>query len=272
MSTDVSLSSLFTLYVFSTGRRLFAMAQVQAVARDMGLTPLVKHLASAIAQDQKTHQLEIAWAMAQHAPPKDGGRAKRVDVQVDRTLVAIRDAVQAQIDGADASDKELVTQLEGMLAAFFPTGVVDVITLTFPDELAAVDRIVHKLKNEYATLAKEIGIERLAKHLTKLAADYRAALEETSEGGGPRFDEVRAARAAGQEKLLEAVAMIVGLFPSSTKEHVAARTALLGPILKQNEAIRQYLRARRALEDVDPETGEIDPKAPPPAPSSPGNR
>jgi hypothetical protein len=267
---DVSLPSLFNLYVFSTGRRLFALQQVHKVAKDMGLGPLAKHVAAALAHDEKTHQIEIAWALAQHAPAKDGGKTKRIDVQVDRTLVAIRDAVQAQIDGADASEKELVAELEGMLAAFFPTGVVDVITLTFPEELLAVDGIVHKLKNEYAALAKEIGIERLAKHLAKLAVDYRAAQEEASEGG-PRFDEVRAARAAGHEKMLEVVAMILGLFPLTSKDHVAARAALLGPILKQNDAIRQYLRARRAPDDVDPTTGEIDPKAPPPPPSVPGN-
>ncbi|GAF69361.1 unnamed protein product, partial [marine sediment metagenome] len=28
------------------------------------------------------------------------------------------------------------------------------------------------------------------------------------------------------------------------------------PIVKQNEAIRAYLRSRRAIRDVDPETGE----------------
>ena len=49
-----------------------------------------------------------------------------------------------------------------------------------------------------------------------------------------------------------------------------ARSALLAPILKQNEAIRTYLRARRGVEDVDPETGEIDPSTAPveaPAPA-----
>lgn len=43
---------------------------------------------------------------------------------------------------------------------------------------------------------------------------------------------------------------------------VEARAALLGPVLRQNEEIRRYLRSRRKVEDVDPETGEVDPGAP----------
>jgi hypothetical protein len=42
------------------------------------------------------------------------------------------------------------------------------------------------------------------------------------------------------------------------------------PILRQNEAIRQYLRARRGVEDVDPDTGEIDPNAPSSGPTPEG--
>jgi hypothetical protein len=36
----------------------------------------------------------------------------------------------------------------------------------------------------------------------------------------------------------------------------------MAPILKQNEAIRQSLRTHRAVEDIDPVTGEINPAAP----------
>ena len=48
----------------------------------------------------------------------------------------------------------------------------------------------------------------------------------------------------------------------------AARSELLSPILRQNEAIRHYMRGRRggAVLDVDPETGE--PEVGPPAAGS----
>jgi hypothetical protein len=69
------------------------------------------------------------------------------------------------------------------------------------------------------------------------------------------FGEVKDARTQGQQLLLQAVAMILGLFPSESAADQAGRAKLLGPILRQNEAIRVYLRSRRNVEDVDPDTG-----------------
>lgn len=80
---------------------------------------------------------------------------------------------------------------------------------------------------------------------------------------------VKTARATGQSLLLQAVAMILGLHPSDGAEDLAARAQLLGPILKQNEAIRDYLRARKAVQDVNPETGEVE-TSPAPAGGSGG--
>jgi len=269
---DVALSSLLTFYAFSTGRRTFAMQQLHKVAKDMKLAALATHVAAAIKNDRKTYDLELAWASSQRAPAApsaDAGKAKRVDAQVDRALTALRDAAQAQRDGADpAAEKDLVSSIDAMLTSLFPKGVGDVTSLSFVDELNAVDRIVAKLRGEHAALVADLGLGRLTERLAKLAVEYRAALEAPS-AGGPRFDEVRAARAAGQERMLEAVAMILGAYPHGTKEDVAARRALLAPILEQNEAIRQYLRSRRAVEDVNPDTGDLDPSAPPPEPAPP---
>ena len=74
------------------------------------------------------------------------------------------------------------------------------------------------------------------------------------------------ARAQGQEHLLQAVSLILGRYYQSTPADVAARAELLAPILRQNEAIRQYLRMRRSVEDVNPDPGEVDPGAPPSSP------
>ena len=76
------------------------------------------------------------------------------------------------------------------------------------------------------------------------------------------WDKVRAARAEGQGLLLETVAIILGKHHERTAAGTAERVALLGPILKQNDQIGQYLRARRAVSDVDPSTGKDTPGAP----------
>lgn len=46
-----------------------------------------------------------------------------------------------------------------------------------------------------------------------------------------------------------AVAMILGLYPSGSDADTAARAKLLGPVLRQNELIRAYMRSRRSVGD-----------------------
>lgn len=166
----------------------------------------------------------------------------------------------AQATGADPGDT-IGTTVETFLREIFPVGVQDVTKLTFVDELSAVDAIVAKLKGKLAPQVVELGLGRLTERLAKLAVEYRAAME-APESEALSYGSVRAARAQGHDYLLQAVALILGRYYRNTKADVAARQSLLGPILKQNEAIRQYLRARRAVEDVNPETGQVDPDAP----------
>jgi hypothetical protein len=261
---DVALASLLNLYDFSTGRRLFALQQVAKAALLADFKELAAHAHSAVKHDQSTRALETTWA-ATPAKPKGQAEVQKLDVLVDRALVSIRDTAQAQADGAeddDEDDDEIAKKVETLLTAIFPKGVQAVTQLTFVDELAAVDGILAALKGKkLAPIVADLGLTRQVKRLTKLNAKYRTA-QETPAASATSFGDVRGARAQGQEHLLQAVAMILGKYPQSTPEHIAARTSLLGPILKQNDAIRLYLRSRRAVQDVNPETGEIDPDAP----------
>jgi hypothetical protein len=124
-----------------------------------------------------------------------------------------------------------------------------------------VEDIVALLKGELAPSVKELGLGRLLKRLAGLAVEYREALEAPPPSL-IAWGRVRAARAEGHGLLLEAVAIIVGKHHQRTPEGTAARLALLAPILKQNEAIGQYLRARRSVSDVNPDTGEEEPDSP----------
>jgi len=266
---DASLSSLFNLYAFSTGRRLFALRQVQKLAKDMAFPELETHAAMAIKHDKKTRELDHQWSAIPGAAlkptttktAKKPTDAQRVDALVDRTLTSIRNAAVAQAEGADPDD-DIAGNVEAFLNEIFPAGVQAVTTLPFVDELSVVDNIVTMLKGKLAATVTDLGLNRLANRLSKLAVEYRAA-QETPAPLELDFGTVRAARAQGQDYLLQAVAQIVGKYYGNTNEHTSARSTLLAPILKQNEAIRLYLRSRRAVEDVDPETGEVDPGAPP---------
>ena len=256
---DSSLSTLLPLYSFSTGRRLFAFRQLHALILTPAYTfpTLETHLAAALAHDTQTRDLERRYATTPAPAPNGISEAKRVDILVDRTLSAIRDAAVAQATGADPGDPIIATS-EKFVRSIFPKGVNDMTSLAFIDELAAVESIVKAFQGELAPIVTELGLTRLAKRLTKLAGEYHAVLN-APDPEVVRFGEIRAARAQGQQHLLQAVAQILGKHWRDTPEDVSARAALMAPILKQNEAIRQSLRTQRPVEDIDPVTGEVLP-------------
>ncbi|KYG10391.1 hypothetical protein BE21_12295 [Sorangium cellulosum] len=259
---DATLESIFNLYVFTTGRRLFALRQVRALAKEQRFTELVKHCDAAIEHDLATRALERRWA-GEPAATGANPAAQRIDVLVDRTLGAIRDHVVAQTQGAAPADP-IHKEVAAFLRPIFPVSVQAITSLPYVDELAAVDDIVALLKGELAPAVREFGLGRLVTRLADLAVQYRDALEAPPPSLID-WGRVRAARAEGQGLLLEAVAIILGKHHERTREGTAARLALLAPILQQNEAIGQYLRSRRAIADVNPETGEDEPAAPAPA-------
>lgn len=271
---ETSLSAIFDFYVFPTGRRLFALGQVAKRAKAAGHGDLAKHCNAAIAEDRKCLALERRWAgvvaeakgKAPAAPAPSGAPdPAKIDPLVDRTLTAIRDHAEAQRAGAPIDDSIHATVV-GFLKTVFPSGVSDVTSLPYVEELAAVDDILGKLGGaELAPVVEELGLQRLVKRLAGVTEQYRAALHAPA----PEtlmFGNVRRARAEGQERLLQTIALIAGKHFQSTPADVAARANLLGPIMEQNDAIGAAMRGRSTVQDVNPETGEPDPNAVAPAP------
>lgn len=196
-----------------------------------------------------------------------------IDVKLDRAIVKLRDALQAHAGSGDIDEPEPALARK-MLDACFPRGVQALTQTTHVEEFSLVDALLGEIKKHHAESVKQLGLGAFVQRVGKLNEEYRAA-QHASPPAAVDFSQVRAARQRGQEFLLEVVAMIMGRFLLPTTAHVAARQALLGPLLRQNEAIRAYLRSRRAMPDVDPETGEsqepaaiepaVVPDAPPPA-------
>lgn len=264
MDTSLSaLSSLFNFYVFPTGRRVFALGQVAAIAKASGHSDLAKHCNAAVAEDRKCLAAERKWAgyVAEMrgkvaAVPRAGSleAKKKVDALVDRTLTAIRDNADNMRAGAPDDDP-----IHGMVLGFqkeiFPSGLQAVTGLPFVEELAAVEDILDKLASPtVAPIVEELHLGKLVERLKEVTKKYRAVLVPAPKGMS--FDEVRRARSEGQDRLLHAVSMIVCKHPASTAKDVEARAALLEPILAQNAAIGATMRTRATVTDVNPETGE----------------
>jgi hypothetical protein len=158
-------------------------------------------------------------------------------------------------------DDETPLLAGSLLTACFPRGVQAVTQTTFVEQLSLVDGILSELKANHADTVRKLGLNHFVKRIALLNDEYRSA-QHTGAPPSVDFSQVRGARQRGQDFLLEVIAMIVGRFPLTTNEHVGARQKYLAPVLEQNEAIGSYLRSRRSVEDVDPETGETDPNAP----------
>ena len=83
------------------------------------------------------------------------------------------------------------------------------------------------------------------------------------------YDQVREARAAGQEAMLRVVAKVLGEFPGSAADEVQVRQTLLAPVMSQNRRIAEAFSRKRPVADGDPETGEEEPEPEPPTEVSP---
>ncbi len=262
---ETSLETLFNFYVLSTGRRTFALQQMKPIAADLEEKALVTMINRALEHENKTLKLEAAWEASGYN--SDPQRVKKVDVKVDRTLTAIRDTASAQARAVEPGEK-LHKNVHELLGQIFPAGVNAISSMPYVEELMAVDTIVKQLKGPFASHVQELGLGRLADRLAELAKEYREAQLEKP-AGDIDFGHLRAARAKGQEQLLQVVAVVIGTYYGSTPEHTRLRTALLEPFLDQQEAARQMMKSRRPLEDIDPTTGEAKPATQPSLPAGP---
>lgn len=270
---SASLTALLSFYIFSTGRRIFAMTETKKVVAEKGHTVLAAHCDACIAHDRDALEVEARWSTDKDAP-QYATEAKQVDILVDVALGALRDSIDAEVRDAAPGDA-LGAEAALLAQELFPNGLTAVTQATFPEELAQLQRIIARLQSaRWSTVVQELGLARRLTRLVQLESRYAAAI--AAPVAAVTFADVRNIRATGQTLMLQAVAMILGLHPSESAADIAAREELLAPILRQNEAIRVYLRNRRSVEDVNPDTGEVipasgaTPVAPDPTTSHPG--
>lgn len=256
---SAQLTSLFVFYQFPTGRRLFALQELHKLAQADNLSNLATFCTTAIAHDRATRLLEARWAGrkvgAQYSP-----LAKQIDILVDTALGALHDGLENEVQNSDTNDP-LAPQAETLRTTLFPTGVGAITSLNYVDELTEVERIVHTCKSTaWAPVIAQLGLQRRVDRIVSLESQYRTAIAES--GDKLTFGEVKAARQQGQSLMLQAIAIILGLYPSDNENDLERRSKLLAPIFRQQDAIRDDLRARRPVSDVHPESGEPESSTP----------
>lgn len=249
----VYINDVFKFNTLSTGRRTFALRKLRPIARQYDFRRLVKRVDYSLQHEDHVRVLDWNWEAFKLKESVDP--IKELDGRLDQTVTAVRDGAVNQAKGARPDD-DIVAKVNEFLGQVFPAGVQAITQAPYVEELDKVELMLSKLGGELAATVVEFGLGRQVARLAELAVEYRAALENRPERMS--FDEVREARAIGQNNLLSIVAMIVNEYwDDRNPEHLSARSALLAPILEQIAAVRAYLSARRAVRDIDPDTGEV---------------
>jgi hypothetical protein len=249
-----TLTPYFNFYRFPTGRRLFALTQLCEEARKLNLANIVELTQRALDQDRKTAELEATWQRARNVQQGSRVKAQAIDAELDRALGGLAGQLSALAHSFGTRPRGV--KASELSAALFPEGAAALTTLSYENELAAVDVLLGRLRGPLATAIDELGLGAHVELITTLAADFRAALatEATREVS---FSDVREAGARGHEALLEVVAVILGTFHGSSDEHVSTRNRLLAPVMNQQRRIADTYTARKgSVSDVDASTGE----------------
>ena len=245
--------TLIVLPYLTTGRRLFAFRECLDVLRALGESVIASLVEEAIAHDMKTMTLERAWERSKQAS-KARGDASRLDNTIGKVLGAIRKALTSRITISEKDDPAVVAANE-IIATIFPRGIRPITRLPFEDKLAVSQTIVGRLEGDLADRAAAAGIEEHVARLKSLNEDFAEELRKTvaRETG---FDALEAARTRGNLFVRQIVAKTLGEYTQVTEEDAERRAAVLKPLLDQVERLRQARRARRAIHEVDPDTGE----------------
>lgn len=195
--------------------------------------------------------LEHKWLQAKTATV--GQAAVKLDIEVDRAISGLVDYLR--VSAAAPVDTPTKAPARRLLEELFPAGPLGVIHLAHEEEAAAIDELLGHMSGDLAAEVTALSLAPYVERITELNAALKAELLKKPKDS-LSFDVLRAAQENGQAMLLQTVARILGAFPG-TGEDEKKRAALLGPIWRQNEDVRQSRRRRRQASDVNPDTGVV---------------
>jgi hypothetical protein len=223
---------------------MFALRGVRQLADAKQLKEIVAAIDVALTQDRKAIDLD-AERVNSYSPI----RVTEKDQVVDRALMAIEYLLTYHASG------EPDGEAAKLQATLFPSGANYHTRLAHVEQAAANERVLGILESaENATWLDGHGMRPLINDLRSAHDEFEATLMARSLDGAAGWEQVKAARLAGQELYLEVVIRIL----AHSLSNPSARDELMEPIWRQEELVRAYRRTRRGpLADVDPESGEL---------------
>lgn len=253
--------ALYTIARFSTGRRLFVIAQVLELARELGNVRLIARAEQALAFDRETREKESEWRRVRGNRSRARGNAVEIDRQLDRVIGAMHSSLHAVLVALDPRSAH-AAKVRAFIDRYFPEGADAITNAEFEDALA----IIEEMNEDFALLSEaeraELSITFHVPELARLAPQLSTELNKPT--GGIRFATVSAARLEGHENLCTLASTIVAEYPGRKPENVEACTKLLTPIFDANARVAERRKRKNGPDvDVDPDTGEeLEPGAP----------
>jgi len=244
------ISDYLNLYQFSNGSILFCLHDMKAKADAQGDDDLSKHIQAAIDKNLEARKKNFSWTNQKKAKVTSRRTAADRDPQIDRTLGQIYKIVQAfaAMEGDTPQKKAAKTVHKNL----FQQGVRPIILQTFEEEHARVTEMVSRFRGEFSSQVDAIGATPIVNTLDKLNTAFGKELDVTGRET-LTFDQVDAARSAGEDAFYRVVMRILGKYIDDE----ATRNELMASVFDQNERIASYIKRRGKSPQVDSGIGEV---------------
>lgn len=235
------------------GRYIYALEDMEAIARERALPEVEKAITLALGKARKAKRLEFSYNQTRDRTSKARGKSVVLDNQIDSLISSIRNLVQGRIlgdegDAVDAAAKQI-------LDTVYPRGVQAITQQSFEAQLATMTVMLELFRGELKEAVELTGVDREVSRLEKLVEEFRKELRVT-QVSGVTYDEVQEAMAELHEHTAIVRAVCIAAYPSLGKQATQARESLLAPLVDQEERVAEAHRRQRRVLDVDPATGE----------------
>jgi hypothetical protein len=249
-------SSLLKLTRFPLSRCRFVLGDIADRARALDIPVIVTLAEHALARVLEAMDLDNRQRALRTSkfPPE----ARELDELVDAAVNGLDSYCESQI--ALFRGEERAAAAARLRHALLPHGVGEVTQLPYADQHIHIEALLARAREPevIADLATLPEMDMMLARVSEVNTRYGERLHDTQEA--LTRQDVRARHDECQELLCTLACLIIGHF-GALPERQADRDHLLDPILRQNEALRQRRRRRRANGNAgDDAPGDITPE------------
>ncbi|MFU8806009.1 MAG: hypothetical protein ACNA8W_19515 [Bradymonadaceae bacterium] len=249
----MGVSSRFSSYSLSVGRRLLILQAILKVAQEIGDQEIAARSKRAIAHDREAWLLQQEWKLKKKQPDGTRPEAATIDTEVDRGLGGCFRTANNFVRSLPP-DNPLHQDGKAFIEEFFAEGISDVTNLLYEDQLPVTEEYVRKWNGPWRERVDRMGLRPFIDQIAALLPRYREALVNPQRRE-LTYNQVQAAQATGEELYFATYGLILGLYGENTPEAKERRTRYLAVHDDQQRRLRELHRRRRPAPEVNPDTG-----------------